>query len=233
MESGALSEKSFPAFSEKVVPLLHITTHIEGRPNDDLLAQMGGRGFPSLRFIDADGNVLGEPSGHSVAEFESTLVAIVNIQELEQRIDAGEEDLEDDLFLAKLRMGVIPFVFAKAKVASLKNLSEEQQAEVAQLIINLEVTSLLGGRKTTEGFQYATQRFLEMMRVETMPIGDVLGDFWYHLHQHAEKQEDIALFAKSLQGMKDVYGVDEGTSGFFDRQDALLKAMRNQAKAAD
>lgn len=216
-----------------MVPLLHITTNIEGRLNDDLLEQMGGRGFPSIRFIDAGGNVLGKPSGNSVVQFESTLVDILNIQKLEQRIDAGEENLEDDLFLAKLRMGVIPYIFAKAKAATFENFSVEQKAEVTQLLLNLEVASLLSGRKTTQGFQYATRRFIEMMQAKTLPTGDALGDFWHHLNQHAEQEENIGLFAKSLQGMKNVYGIDEGTSVFFDQQDARLREMRSQTEAAD
>lgn len=216
-----------------MVPFLHVTTKIEGRLNDNLLAEIGGKGFPSMRFMDGDGNVLGAPSGYQVAAFESRLVQIQNIQQLEQRIDAGEEDLNDDLFLAKLRMGVIPYVFAKAKAATFDDFTKVEAAEVAQLLLDLEVKSLLRNRRTPVGKHEATQRFLEMIETDLLPGKDALGEVWRHLNSVADRAEDIALFERSLLGMKEVIGVDGKTKAFFDAQDLRLKEMRDKAVSHD
>jgi len=233
MESGPLSAPSFQPFGEKVIPFLHVTTQLEDRVHDNLLQEIGGQGFPSMRFMDGDGNVLGKPSANTVAAFESSLVDILHVQNLEQRIEAGEEGLEEDLFLAKLRMGVIPFVFAKAKAATFDSFTKEEAAEVARLLLNLEVKSLIAPRKNDAEQAQAMTRLLEMLAAETIPSGEVLGDFWYHLLKEATKVRDIDLFEHSLQGMKVFYGEDEETKNFFKQQDLRLLEMRTEAEAGN
>lgn len=233
MESGPLSAPSFPAFREKVVPFLHITTQLEGRAHDNLLEEIGGKGFPSMRYMDGDGNVLGKPSANTVAAFESSLVAILHIQNLEHRIDAGEEGLEDDIFLAKLRMGVIPFMFAKAKAATFESFSDDEKVEVAQLLLNLEVESLLAPGKNADQKSEVSIRLREMLASKTLPTGNGLGDFWYHLLLEATKVRDIDLFERCLRGMKEFYGVDEETKDFFEQQDLRLQKMRVEVGAGD
>jgi hypothetical protein len=50
-----------------------VTSRVPGEPYPDLLKEKGGRGFPTLRFLDSKGNVIGEPKGRSVADFEAAL----------------------------------------------------------------------------------------------------------------------------------------------------------------
>ncbi len=58
VEGGALSDPVFPEFARDYVLLAHITTRIPGRANDDLLHEKGGLGWPTVLFLDAEGDVV-------------------------------------------------------------------------------------------------------------------------------------------------------------------------------
>lgn len=213
-----------------MVPFLHITTRIEGRPNEDLFKKLGGRGFPTLKFLDADGNPLGEPTGRDVADFESTLVTLMSLKDLENRIEAGEEGLEDDLFLAKLRMGVYSYEDAKANAAKFKELTAAEKKEVAQILINLEVGSIMDGIDSKEAADAATQTFLAFLEKDKIPTGDALGSFWGMIMEHAEAKKDVKLFTRALKGLEAEYGHMEQAKGFFDAKRKALEDMKAAAK---
>lgn len=77
MERGALLDPGMKEFAKKVVPFLHITTKIKGDKYQDLLREKGGRGFPTFRFLDPKGEVIGKPKGRSVASWEKTLKEVM------------------------------------------------------------------------------------------------------------------------------------------------------------
>jgi hypothetical protein len=101
LESGALSDEAFPAFAKEVIPYLNVMTKIEGHPYDNLLRDKGFGGFPSLAFMDAEGNVLAKQGERSVEGFRKTHKAVANFQDLQARIKKGEKGLEFALFVAE------------------------------------------------------------------------------------------------------------------------------------
>jgi len=64
-------QPDFKEFGKKVILFLHVTSRAAGEPYPDLLKEKGGRGFPTFKFLDAKGNVIVEPKGRSVAEWEA------------------------------------------------------------------------------------------------------------------------------------------------------------------
>lgn len=77
VERGALSSVEFKEFGKKVVLFCHITSHVPGDPYPELLREKGGRGFPTFYFLDPTGKVVGEPSGRSVAAWETALKEVL------------------------------------------------------------------------------------------------------------------------------------------------------------
>ncbi len=73
MESGALSDASFPEFAENVVLFLHNTSRVKGEPYPTLLKDNGGTGFPTLWFLDADGKVITKQGERTVKAFGKTM----------------------------------------------------------------------------------------------------------------------------------------------------------------
>ena len=83
-----LSKDEFLPFAQKVVPFLHVTTHIKGRKNDDLFrkkTRFGG--FPTLGFMDADGEMILilHPSQRSLQGFEEAFQQANRFASLRER----------------------------------------------------------------------------------------------------------------------------------------------------
>lgn len=230
MESGSLSSEEFPAFTSKVVPYLHITTRLEDRKDESLFSEIGGRGFPTMKFMDADGTVLGEPNGRDVAAFEATLESMMVVKNIEKRIAKGEKGLENELFMAQLRLGVIDFEEAKATFASLKKLSDEQTQEIKGLLLNLEVMSILDSVDSDDAAAAAGEKFKDMAEEGRIPTGDALGSYWSLIMTYAKGESDADLFEKALKALEEKYGKEESAKSFFEQQAEVLKEMREDAK---
>lgn len=230
MESGSLSSEEFPAFASKVVPYLHITTRLEDRKDESLFSEIGGRGFPTMKFMDADGSVLGEPSGRDVASFDETLDSLMVVKNIEKRIAQGEEGLEKELFMAQLRLGLVDFEEAKATFASLKELSDEEKQVIEGLLLDLEVMSVLDSIDSDEAAAAAGKTFKDMADEGRIPTGDALGSFWSLIMNYAKGESDADLFEKALKALEEKYGEEESAKSFFEQQAEVLKEMREDAK---
>lgn len=212
------------------MPYLHITTRIEGRKDEELFREKGGRGFPTMKFMDADGKVIGEPSGRDVASFESSLTSLMVVTNLEKRIASGEKGLENELFLAKMRLGLFELEEAKTQLAGLKEFTKEQKAEIAVLMVNLEVMDIMKGVDSEEAAIAAGSKFNEMRKDGRIPTGDAIGSYWSLIMTFAESKSDVDLFEKSLNALKEKYGAEKSAKPFFDQKAAELKEMREAAK---
>ena len=81
-----LSAAEFSAFAKEVVPFLHVTSRLEGASYPDLLSQKGGRGFPYLVAMDAEGRVTAQAEQRSVDGFRSMVEAAAKeIEDIEAR----------------------------------------------------------------------------------------------------------------------------------------------------
>ena len=133
MESGALSDPAFGPWAKSVVPFLHVTTRIAGRKYDGLLGEKGFRGFPSLAFMDAEGNILAKPQSRSVTAFESTRTALIEHADLVKRIEGGEKGLDATLLLCEYALGKVDSAAFKTRSESLADVSDEQKTAIAQI----------------------------------------------------------------------------------------------------
>lgn len=228
MEGGPLTTPEFKAFTANVVPYLNITTHLEGRAHEDLLNAVGGRGFPTLKYMDGDGNVLGEPSGRSVEAFQTTLDAIEAIFKLEKRIDAGEEGLEVDLFLAKLDMGAYKFEAAKLKADSFEKLTEAQQKKIAAKLIDLEVEHLMSSLTSEEDVPAVAVRFKEMLGEGKMPSEEMAGMFWNILMFQAEKEKDVEIMEQGIAALRKVYADVEQAQTQLDELEKEVQGWKTE-----
>ncbi|PCJ51589.1 MAG: hypothetical protein COA70_13970 [Planctomycetota bacterium] len=212
------------------MPYLHITTHLDDHKDEALFAEIGGRGFPTLKFMNADGQVIGEPSGRDVASFETSLESLMVVTNLENRIAKGEKGLENELFLAKMRLGLFDFEEAKAEFASLKKLTKEQKSEIKGLLVNLEVMSIMDSIDSDEAAVAAGAKFKAMLDDGVIPTGDSMGAYWSIIMTYAESKSDADLFEKCLHALKEKYGAEEGAKPFFEQKAEVLKKMREEVK---
>jgi hypothetical protein len=227
LESGPLSDPAFPAFAAKVVPYLHIATRIEGHPYDNLYREMGVRGFPTLRFLDAEGNTITEQGDRSVEAFEATLVPVLELRSLSARVEAGEKGLEADLFLAELALGKIGFEEAREKAKGFTKLTGEQKKRLGQLMLDAEIGHLIAGvGRDNEAVLAAGKRIEELLATGKRPSPAVESQLWSFLLRYADQKEDAALYGKAVDFMKKRYGDEPRAKAYLERLETRLKELQ-------
>ena len=200
-----LSDPEFPAFAAKVVPFLHVTTRIADRKHEGLLSEKGFGGFPSLAFMDAQGEVVGKPQGRTVEAFQKTLAALESRADLAKRIEAGETGLELELLFVEHTLGAItPEDFA-ARAEDCENLTADQQARIDQILVDNEISQWAGAaRRGGPGLETAGATFLQMLDDGKRPSSDLRysGGFWSVLARWAPSQSDSALARRIAKEMR-------------------------------
>lgn len=129
MESGPLSTQEFKEFAEDVVLFCHVTARIPGRKHDGLLTEKGGRGFPHLVYMDADGEVIGQPTGRSVAAFREGAERAGAYCALVAKTDRTPAE-QAELLGLQVEFGKVTSAEARAQIAAMGELDAETQAKV-------------------------------------------------------------------------------------------------------
>ena len=153
------------------MPFFHLTTHIEGDKYQDLLKQKGGRGFPTLVFMDAEGNVLAEQGERSVKAFTKTLNSLKAWQAAKQKAAGGVAVAKKELFLAELDLGKLSVADARTHLKELTNLSKDETATVEDRIRGLEVKEILEGARTPADMAKGAEKLLAMHPAGNVPSG--------------------------------------------------------------
>jgi len=224
LENGSFSSDEFAKWTEGVVPFLHVTTRIEGRANDDLLGVYGGRGFPTLKFLNAEGKALGEPQGRDIASFDAVITKIKNLDELRERIKKGEKGLDAKLLLAELKMGAVDFADAKKRFASIKKIKPEVKAEIETAIIGLEFNEIMSSM-TEENYKELGAKVAEMARTGRIPGGYDKDMFWQVVAGWADENGDLPLLKKGYKYLNEKYGSNERAKQFLDNMKTRIAEL--------
>ena len=231
MESGSLSTKEFAAWTEDVIPFLHVTTRIPDWPGDGMLREYGGRGLPTLLFLDADGKKLSEPPGRDVATFASTATALGKVSDLKARVAKGEKGLEGKLLAAELELGTVDFPNAKARLAKIKKLDDETKAKITKLMVDAEILHLFteAGRDQ-EKLAAARTRMAEMLRAGKMPGTRAESRFWSSIMQYADENGDAELFEKAVNWAKAKYADEPRAKTYLENLEKKLAELKEGKK---
>ncbi len=177
---------------------MHITTRIPGRKDDGLLGQYGFRGFPSLAWLDAEGNLVTKQGGRDVEAFQSTLTNLDALDDLRARIKKdgkGSKGLQADLLVAELNLGLVSFEDAKKRRKGLRRLRPNVAAELDGLLLNLEVQEIVDSMGRDRGAaEEAGAKFYAMAKEGRVPTGGSGFSFWRLAMDHAESEGDAKVF---------------------------------------
>lgn len=221
MESGALSADGFADFADDVVLFCHITSRVEGDPHPDLLQEKGGRGFPTLVFMDHEGEVLHKQGGRTVEAFQDSLAALKTLEEY-----AGKDDptANTKTFIARLKLGKLGFEEAKEKLAKLPDLTPAQKKTVDNQMIMLEVQSVR--EKHGRDAAAAGEHFAKMAKEGRIPKGFDAVYFWQPVMQWAEKQKDAELYEKAMNGAMEALDHNERYQRYYDQWKKTLEDLK-------
>src|SRR5262245_20413819 len=123
---------------------MHLTTQVEGDKYQGLLKEKGFRGFPTLAFMDAEGNVLTVQGERSVKAFTQTLESLKAWQAAKAKAEGGDKGAKKDLFFAELDLGKLKVGEARAQLKALA-LSKAEVARAEEQIHGLEVKEIAEG----------------------------------------------------------------------------------------
>ena len=189
------------------MPFLHITTRITDHPYDGLLREKGFGGFPSLAFMDAEGEVVAQPRDRNVASFAATVEALGKLDAVQAKVDAGDEAAQVDLLLIEFELGrVAGEEFAERAAALREVATEAQRAQLDAIAIDEESWELImqafrGDRDEAMG------KLLDMLNARRVPSAGSRSEsyFWSLLGEHAQAQGDTDLLrrlARALEATK-------------------------------
>lgn len=234
MESGPLSTPEFKEFAKDVVLFCHITTRIKGRKHDDLLSQVGGRGFPHLVFMDGEGKVVGQPAGRSVESFQQGARYLI----LERKENPTQAETLELIELG-LGSGAMKPADAKERAAKLK-LDKAQRAKVDDLIKAAEgqakIAAILGQLKSqadmqTKGAKLGKELWALYQEGVRAPKGsrEALGMFQLMI-EYGATDKVLEPAQTGLAGLQEALGKEPRAKQFLSQVAARVKALEDELK---
>jgi hypothetical protein len=172
------------------VLFLHNTSRVEDEPYPKLLSEKGFTGFPSICFMDADGNVLSKPP-RTVAGMAETRDQTQKLLDLRAKGDKATAAEQKELFLSELKLGLLkaPDIQPRAdKVA----LTDAEKAYVAGKVVDVEVSEIMT-RSRQDGPEKTGAALAALLEAGKTPSDEVTPAFWPMVLSHASKQKDGKL----------------------------------------
>ena len=235
MERGLLSSDEFQSFRKDLVTFCHITTHIEGQANDDLLARKGGEGgWPYVLFMDEDGNPLAAVDGGTMkdsgfAAFRSVYDSDVKqYLELRERAAKGDTKVKAKFFMRRFELGHFD---AEQLVKGLKDedLDGKQREEVRVRLVELRTNELLHGLDTgrPETFGPTAKKLLAQHADIGLPEGPDGITAWYVVLEDAYLRKDPKTFEMAFTAIR---AAGMRKKRFIDLRTKQLEELRKGAK---
>ncbi len=225
------------------MPYLNITSHVEGRKDDNLLAEKGGRGFPYIVFMDDAGNVLAKQpdTERTVEGFRKTLAGSVQrFLDLRAKAQAGDAAAQIEFALLEGDMGTIPFEEVQKRLEG-KKLSDAQKAQLGELEMGAMIAAV-GKAEGEDASRAAMKKVADAYAAGRMPAAkERQYEFLNILLTYGMAEEDPDLAQKALDALKPVLREMMGTGNkrLEDQISALedkiadLRAAKEGGKGGD
>ncbi len=179
---------------------LHNTSRVDDEPYPKLLQEKGFGGFPSLCFMDADGNVVVRQSARTVEAFTTNAARLKSLFELRAKVASLRADasksadvakLERDLLFVEMDLQCVAAQDAKERAAKLE-LGKDDLAALEQYLFGAEIRDLRG--KVRElGQEETSNRIAAMAKAGKSPPKDQEAFFWQMTLTWAAKNGDGEL----------------------------------------
>ncbi len=231
MEGGSLSSPEFKEFAKSAVLFAHITSQVPGEKHGELFTEIGGRSFPYLVVMNADGKIVGEAGGDSVESFSATLEAAKVFTSISAKASPSRSE-KVALLVAKLTLGKLNFEQAKAERDAIGKLNAADAKTVAGALVDLEILHMLENApmETTTDSAALGKRFYAMYQEGVRPRGDeAYQPFYMKMIRYAEAELDTAIFELSIKAMHDKYGHLEEAAHFFHDLESRFEELKKEA----
>jgi hypothetical protein len=227
MEGAALSTSEFKEFAKDVILFAHITSKVEGDAYQDLMREKGGRGFPHLAILDANGDVVAKPDSRDVPGFVAAVADGKQFLALRSKENPTVEDRIELLGL-EIKLGNYDLAKAREAAGEIEGMTDAQKAKVEDAIFPLEVMAVVPQTRqpTPEQKVAAGKAFAEMFRAGREPTDQgLMQPFFIFMLDYAEAEKDVELFRSALGKLEAAFGDNPRAKGFFDAQKARLAKL--------
>ena len=213
-------------FADKVVLFCHVTSKVTDDTDQELLKEKGGRGFPYLVFMDAEGEVIAKQGGRTVTALEKSVGALDVLAKLKNTDLTKDKSAAAASFIARLQLGKIEYADAKEEAATLE-LSEKQKAGVNAEFTNMEAMEIYQTARKERDFASLGSKYKKMFDAGRIPTGNLAGFFWNQLLNYAMKEKDAELFGKALDPFKKLNSKNERAKPMLEWYDAVHAALKS------
>ncbi|GAB4148652.1 MAG: hypothetical protein Fur0037_16970 [Planctomycetota bacterium] len=228
-----LSTDEFVEWSKKVVLFLHNTSRVDDEPYPDLLREKGANGFPTVSYLDADGNLL-KQVGHftPVDQLEEVFAELQRWKALRAEVEKGGAGAakEKELFFLELDMGNRPWEEMRRRAQAL-SISSEESKDVARKLVNLHFVEIL--RRKGRDLAGAGAELLPMFQAGEIPDSSQETTFWQALFEHAYAAKNSALYKQVLAVLKVRKAGDPRLDRYLGMVEKRLEELDEQARQKD
>lgn len=230
LEGGVLLGDDFAKLSDRFVLFCHITSQAPGEKYQMLLPEKGGKGWPSVFFLDSDGNVLARHSGPFTVEgFEATGAKPRAFLELRAKAEKGGPPAKIDFILARLELGQLRPGEAEERIREIGAApTPEQKRKLDGLVSNVDVEAILKPIKTEESKNAAAKKCYERLKAGKADptIEPVRGGYWNLILEYAESVKDVEVFEQSIRVIKEQYSALPGVQQYLQAKEASLRKLK-------
>lgn len=210
IEDQLFTTREFQAIAESVVLFCHITSKVDGDPDQDLMQQYRGQGYPFIVAVDAAGRPVAQFQGEfNLADIKKFLkLEVGGYVSLRARAAKGDKQAKADFLIRRIGLGHLKPKAIQAVLDSADYLSPAHRKIIRQGLASLEIREILAriDSKDPESFNRAAERIVAMKNAGRLPSGRQAPIFWQVILGYADTTEDPALFEEALTTIEKLPG---------------------------
>ena len=241
LKAEVFETPEFKAWSDENVVLLELdfprAKQLPARvkaQNEELRDKFAVQGYPTIVFMDAEGNEVGRTGYKAggpavwIAAADEFLGRARTYRDLSAKAERTPAE-EAELLSIEIAMGKLDLAAAKDRLAGLKGLSAEQVRRVEAALTDLEVTELVKKNPPRGPADMAAlgAKFAALFAAGRVPTSqEAAGPFFVGLAEHAYAQKDARLLEAAIEGVKERFGTGRDVMRFVDAQTKRLEELR-------
>jgi hypothetical protein len=190
-----------------VVLFYHLTTHVEGDKDQELLGFLSDRvAFPTVLYLTPDGSLLHKHVGdRSVRSFDREIHGYYQLRLARKDLASGNLVAAILILETELKLGLLKYTSANKRYRKLPadqlKKRPERDAEIRQQLVCLEAKQVYFGvvkGKTSADRDYnRAKQAHAMLTAGRIPKDESTWRFWKLLMIHAEQTKSLKLFDRA------------------------------------
>lgn len=211
----------------------HVTSHVEEDAHQGLLREKGGRGFPYLVWMDAEGEVLAKQGDRSVEGFQKTRATLQRFLELQRKVADGDAEAAVDALIAGIELSLYDVEQAKAKLAALGDVPADKRQQIDGLLLDLEVEARMASVRSQQQAIEAGREFLAMEQQGRVPTGRAAITFHALILEVHADAKDVKAYKAKLETLRKVLDGERNAERILKRFEARLEELEQAEKGDD